>query len=179
MKPDLKFDFSVDEENHKVLVQREFAAPVSEVWAAWTQQELLDQWWAPAPWKTETESMEFKEGGQWTYSMLGPNGERHYSKANYGPIVEKESFSTLDSFCDEKGKVDPDLPRSEWKVEFKDKGETTLVTVEIQHESSKDMKQNLEMGFREGFTMALGNLDKLLEKTNSDSEKGQASTQQE
>ncbi|MDZ7624970.1 MAG: SRPBCC domain-containing protein [Ignavibacteriaceae bacterium] len=60
-------DFIVDKQNNKVKVTREFAAPLSKVWAAWTQSELLDQWWAPKPWKAKTKEMEFKEGGHWLY----------------------------------------------------------------------------------------------------------------
>jgi uncharacterized protein YndB with AHSA1/START domain len=46
-------NFVVDKQNNKVKVTREFAAPLSKVWAAWTQSELLDQWWAPKPWKAK------------------------------------------------------------------------------------------------------------------------------
>ena len=45
----LLMDFSVDKENKRISVKREFAAPLSRVWAAWTESELLDQWWAPKP----------------------------------------------------------------------------------------------------------------------------------
>ena len=40
-------DFVIDKENKQVRVTREFAAPLSKVWAAYTQSELLDRWWAP------------------------------------------------------------------------------------------------------------------------------------
>ena len=63
MKTSLVMNFSVDKENNRVNVVREFSAPVGKVWAAWTQQELLDQWWAPRPWKARTKSMDFREGG--------------------------------------------------------------------------------------------------------------------
>ncbi|MGY3214376.1 SRPBCC family protein [Mucilaginibacter sp. HD30] len=37
--------------NKTLHVVREFKGTVERVWAAWTQAELLDQWWAPRPWK--------------------------------------------------------------------------------------------------------------------------------
>lgn len=43
----LLMDFQVDKASKKIFVKREFTAPVEKVWAAWTQAELLDQWWAP------------------------------------------------------------------------------------------------------------------------------------
>ena len=49
MRTSLLFDFSVDKEDKKIIVKREFHAPLKNVWAAWTEAELLDQWWAPDP----------------------------------------------------------------------------------------------------------------------------------
>lgn len=112
MKSSLLMDFIVDKENNKIKVKREFAAPVDKVWAAWTQSELLDQWWAPKPWKTETKSMDFREGGRWLYSMVGPGGERHWCLADYEKITPRQSFSALDAFCDEEGNINKDFPQA-------------------------------------------------------------------
>jgi uncharacterized protein YndB with AHSA1/START domain len=60
MKSDLFMEFTVDKANSKVSVKREFAAPLQDVWAAWTESELLDQWWAPKPWKAKTKIMDFR-----------------------------------------------------------------------------------------------------------------------
>ena len=49
MNPHLHFDFKVNKENNSIQVEREFAADLDLVWAAWTTAELLDQWWAPKP----------------------------------------------------------------------------------------------------------------------------------
>ena len=105
-------NFVVDKENNKVKVTREFAAPLSKVWTAWTQKELLDQWWAPKPWKTRTKTMEFKAGGFWLYAMVGPEGEEHWCRADYESISPMKSFKGLDAFCDANGKITTDLPAS-------------------------------------------------------------------
>lgn len=42
MKTDLLMNFSVDKENKRVSVKREFDAPLSNVWSAWTEPEILD-----------------------------------------------------------------------------------------------------------------------------------------
>ena len=62
---------SKDAANKKLIVVREFDAPLEEVWKAWTEKDLLDQWWAPKPWKAKTKTMDFREGGIWLYSMVG------------------------------------------------------------------------------------------------------------
>ncbi|HYG14458.1 MAG TPA: SRPBCC domain-containing protein, partial [Bacteroidia bacterium] len=77
MKNNLLMDFNVDKANRKIKVTREFAAPLSQVWEAWTNSQVLDQWWAPKPWKAKTKTMNFTEGGYWLYAMVGPEGEEH------------------------------------------------------------------------------------------------------
>lgn len=164
MKTSLIFDFSVDKENKKINVKREFDAQVDIVWAAWTQPTLLDQWWAPKPWVAKTKSMDFREGGSWLYAMVGPDNETHWSKADYKKIDTQKSFSGLDAFCDENGNINTDLPRSDWNVSFSEEDECTTVDVTIEYEKLADLEKYIEMGFKEGFTLALGNLDELLEQ---------------
>ncbi len=62
---------SKDAANKKLIVVREFDAPLEQVWKAWTDKDILDKWWAPKPWKAKTKSMDFREGGAWLYSMGG------------------------------------------------------------------------------------------------------------
>ena len=54
MTTNLAFDFSIDRENKTIKVKREFAAELPLVWDAYTKSEILDQWWAPKPWKART-----------------------------------------------------------------------------------------------------------------------------
>lgn len=164
MKSNLLMNFSVDKENNRVNVEREFAAPVGKVWAAWTQSELLDQWWAPRPWKARTKSMDFREGGSWLYAMVGPEGEEHWAKVEYKTITPQQSFSANDAFCDEHGTINTEFAQAIWTNTFTEADGTTTVSVAIQYDKYEDIEQMIQMGFKEGFTMALGNLDELLEK---------------
>jgi len=165
MKNNLLMDFTVDKENNTVKVTRQFAAPNDFVWAAWTQPELLDLWWAPKPWKSKTKSMDFKEGGQRLYAMVGPNGEEHWALADYNSISPKTNFKYLDAFCDNSGKLNPDFPRSDWNVDFIEPNGVTTVYVTIKHEKLADLEMIIKMGFKEGFIMALENLDQYIKDT--------------
>ena len=60
--------YTKDQSNKKLKVVREFDAPVENVWRAWTEKELLDQWWAPRPWKAVTTKNGFYRG--WTMALL-------------------------------------------------------------------------------------------------------------
>ncbi|MFC4873190.1 SRPBCC family protein [Negadavirga shengliensis] len=162
MNPNLLFDFSVNKENNTILVKREFAANLDLVWDAWTKPELLDQWWAPKPYKTETRSMDFREGGHWLYAMISPENEKHWCRNDYQKIKPLKSFTGLDAFCDEDGIVNTDMPRTLWANVFSEISDKTLVTITTKYESLADLEKIIELGFKEGFTMALENLDELL-----------------
>ncbi len=154
--------FNKDFESNAVYVMKIYHADVSKVWNYFTQAELLDQWWAPKPWKCETKQQDFKDGGTWLYSMVGPEGERHYAKVTYGGIMEHRSFDGVDSFCDENGNINPDFPEAKWLFGFTGMEEGTKVTVNIHFESEQAMSQLLEMGFEEGFKMGLNQLEEIL-----------------
>lgn len=161
MNHNLFMDFSVDKENSTVIVKREFAASIANVWAAWTEAQLLDQWWAPRPWKAETKSMDFKVGGKRLYAMVGPEGERHWALADFTSITPQTNFQYLDAFCDENGNLNNDFPRSDWNVDFQDAEDKTIVNVKIRHRSLADLEAIIQMGFKEGFTSAMEGLDEI------------------
>jgi uncharacterized protein YndB with AHSA1/START domain len=154
--------FSKDAVNKKLFVVREFDAPVAQVWKAWTESELLDQWWAPKPWKANTKSMDFREGGFWLYYMQGPEGTRHYCRVDYKTISPVKLFISTNSFCDENGNVTTDLPGMHWKNVFTTSGTGTKVEVEITFGTEADLEKIIEMGFKEGFAAGHRNLDELL-----------------
>lgn len=160
----LAFDFSVNRENHTVTVTREFNADLSSVWEAFTDRDILDQWWAPKPWKSKTKSMEFKEGGIRNYAMLGPEGEEHWAMFRYDKIQKPTYFAGLDGFTDAEGVLNPDMPSMQWEFNFRENGDRTTVEMLIKLGDLKQLETILEMGFQEGFTMALGNLDEVLSK---------------
>lgn len=156
-------DFSVDRENKKISVKREFAAPLSKVWAAWTESEILDQWWAPKPWQAQTKYMDFRVGGYWIYAMIGPDGTKQWSRADYTSITHLKSYAGKDAFCDENGKIDSTFPISFWTNNFSETSDATMVSIEIKYDEIADLEKYIEMGFKEGFTAAMENLDELLE----------------
>jgi uncharacterized protein YndB with AHSA1/START domain len=162
MDNNLTMDFSINKENHTITVKREFSAALPLVWKAFTTSEILDQWWAPKPWKAKTKSMDFKEGGQWLYAMEGPKGEEQWSFAKYLTIKNEEEYVATDGFSDADGNVNKEMPQSKWKVNFSSVKENSLVVCKITFNDSAQLESILKMGFKEGFTMGLSNLDTYL-----------------
>lgn len=161
MNSHLLFSFDIDRETNTVHVQREFSAGVDLVWEAWTNPEILDQWWAPKPYQSVTKHMEFKVGGWRFYAMMSPENELvAWCLQDYTTIDPKTRFTYFNAFADEN--ENPDLPGSDWEVTFSENNGTTIVNVTIYNESRERMEEMIKMGFREGFTLGLEQLEELV-----------------
>jgi uncharacterized protein YndB with AHSA1/START domain len=160
MTKNLLFDFTVDKEKKTVLVTREFDAPLSLVWDAFTKAEILDQWVAPKPFTAKTKVMDFKEGGRRFYAMVSPDGQEGWLLQKYITIRPKTHFKMFNSFADKD--ENPQLPGSEWDYTFSEQNGITKVSIVIYNESRERMEKMIEMGFSEGYKASLSNLENLL-----------------
>jgi uncharacterized protein YndB with AHSA1/START domain len=155
----LLLDFTVDKAAKMVYINREFAADLSLVWDAFTKQEILDQWWAPKPWASKTKFMNFEVGGRRFFAMVSPEGQERWSIQKFTSISPKTNFKMSNAFADKD--ENPELPGSEWDLNFSEQNGTTKVRISIYNESLDRLEKIIE-GFKEGFTMTLNNLEKLL-----------------
>ena len=162
MKPDLRYDFLADKENHRLVIEREFAGPRQLVWDCHTKNELLDRWFAPEPLTTKTKHMDFRAGGYWHYAMVEPQGQEYWNRLDYLTVAPIDRYTALDGFSDETGAINPDMPRSNWDVTFSDASGRTLVKTIVAYASAEDLDKVIAMGMKEGLTSTLERLDKLL-----------------
>jgi len=162
-------DFIVDKEAQTVEITREFDAERDLVWAAYTQKELLDQWWAPKPLTSDTVAMDFEVGGRRFYAMVMPDGQRRWAVQKYTSITPKSEFKFFNAFSDENENLQ--LPGSDWTFTFTENGDTTTVRVSIYNESRERMEMIIaDGGFRKGTEAQLQNLQDLLAKLTADAE---------
>ena len=159
-----KMQLTKDVANKRLHIVRNFDAPVKLVWQAFTDPEILDQWWGPHPWRAETRSMNFAEGGFWLYCMVGPNEDRHWSIVFYLKIDPYKSYEERVAFCDENAVINDAMPSMHWHNAFEDNGNETSVKVTITFPSEADLDALIEMRFEEGLATGLGQLEDLLKK---------------
>ena len=157
----MHMDFIVDKETKTVSITKQFAAELSLVWDAYTKPELLDQWWAPKPLTSRTKVMDFRVGGRRFYAMVSPEGdELGWAVQKYTSITPKTNFKFFNAFADEH--ENPELPGSDWDLNFSEKDRMTKVSISIYNESLERLERLIELGFKEGTTMQMNNLDELL-----------------
>jgi uncharacterized protein YndB with AHSA1/START domain len=156
----MNMEFVVDKSRKTVVITAEFAAERDLVWRAYTEPELLDQWWAPKPYSSRTKVMDFREGGRRFYAMVGPEGQERWAVQKYASITPKTNFKFFNAFADEN--ENPKLPGSDWNLSFSEKNGTTTVTTEIYNESLERLERMEAAGFKEGTEAAYDNLKELL-----------------
>jgi len=171
----LLFDFTVDESTNSILITREFDAELSLVWDAFTKQEILDQWWAPKPLISKTKVMNFEVGGRRFYSMVWPEGQEYWGVEKYTLINPKTNIKLLASFTDKDENINAELPTSEWELNFSEQNARpddpvgwgiTKVSIVVKNKTLADIEMIIQMGFKEGFTMTLNELENLLSTLN-------------
>lgn len=159
MSNNLLFDFTVDKTAKTVIINREFNAELELVWDAFTKKELLDQWSAPEPFVAKTKFMNFEVGGKRFYAMISPDGKESWILQKYTSITPKTNFKLYNAFADKD--ENPQQTGSEWNYDFSEQNGLTKVSINIYNESFERMETLLD-GFKQGFTMTLTNLEKLL-----------------
>ena len=155
-------DFIVDKGTKTISINKAFAAGLSLVWDAYTKPELLDLWWAPKPFTSRTKYMDFKVGGRRFYAMVSPDGDERWAVQKYTSITPKTNFKFFNAFAD--ADENPELPGSDWDLNFSEHDGTTTVSISIYNESLGRLERMIEFGFREGTMVQLNHLEELLAK---------------
>lgn len=77
---------------NELYLTRLYDAPVKLVWEAWTDVKQVEKWWGPRGFTLTTKSKDLRPGGQWIYTMHGPDGVDYPNITTY---YEVEKYSRL------------------------------------------------------------------------------------
>lgn len=71
----------------EIVISRVFDAARELVWEAWTNPRHIVNWWGPTGFTTTIESMDFRVGGIWEHTMIGPDGTRYPNQSIFKEIT--------------------------------------------------------------------------------------------
>lgn len=77
-------------ESTEIRITRLYDAPVALVWAAWTEERHVGQWWGPRGFTITTKHKELRAGGTWEYTMHGPDGKDWPNFTRYHEVVPRK-----------------------------------------------------------------------------------------
>ena len=88
-------------------ITRIFDAPRALVWKAWTDPEIVMQWWGPNGFTSPACKIDFRVGGHYLYCMRTPDGWEGWSGGEYSEIIPLEKIASVLFYADQNGKVEP------------------------------------------------------------------------
>lgn len=154
-----KSKFKIDPERD-LFFERVVPLRRSEVYAAWTQPELIVQWFTPAPWKTKSSYIDLRPGGEATTVMVSPEGQEFPNTGCILECVENERFV----FTSALGPGFRPLEGGFFTgvIELEDHPDGTLYRAIGIHGNVENCKKHEQMGFIEGWGKALDQLVALM-----------------
>jgi uncharacterized protein YndB with AHSA1/START domain len=152
---------TTSKEGRDLILTRVINAPREKVFAAWTQPELLKQWFAPAPWTTPNAETDVRPGGASVVVMRGPDGNEFPCHGVYLEVVKNERLVFTDAYT--KAWQPSDKPFMTVVLTFGDQDGKTKYTARVRHWSMDDLEAHEKMGFHQGWAICAEQLAALVE----------------
>lgn len=140
----------------------EFDASVERVWQLWEDPRQLERWWGPPTWPATFDRHDFVPGGQSSYYMTGPDGEKARGWWVTTAIHSPSRLEFDDGFADDNGEPVAEMGVTRAVVTLEQNEGRTRMTTTSSFESTDQLEKMMEMGMEEGMREAMGQIDNLL-----------------
>ncbi|NKL33121.1 polyketide cyclase [Rhizobium leguminosarum bv. viciae] len=148
---------------HELVLVREFDAPREKIYKAWTDPDLLKQWFVPRPWGVAEATLDVRPGGSSVVVMHDPEGNQYPNHGVYLEIVENEKIVFTDAYT--SAWAPSEKPFFTGVILLEDLGNRcTKYTAKALHWRAEDREAHEKMGFHEGWGKAADQLAELLAK---------------
>ncbi|MGE0387652.1 MAG: SRPBCC family protein [Gammaproteobacteria bacterium] len=144
----------------ELVLTRLIDAPREKVFRAWTEPELLKQWFTPRPWTTPVVEIDLRPGGSNYILMRGPDGEEFPNHGVYLEVVRNERLVLTDAYT--RAWEPSAKPFMTVVLTFEDAGGRTRYTARVLHWSVADRQEHEKMGFHDGWGKATDQLEALV-----------------
>jgi uncharacterized protein YndB with AHSA1/START domain len=135
--------------DHELVLTRLIDAPRDKLYRAWTDAELLKQWFAPLPYTTPVAELDVRPGGANRIVMRGPDGNDLPNRGVYLEVVENERLVFTDAYT--KAWEPSPKPFMTVILTFEDEAGKTRYTARVRHWTAADRETHEKMGFHEGW----------------------------
>lgn len=141
-------------------VVRTVAAPVAQVYEAWTKPDLLQQWFAPRGSAVRSADVALRQGGEYRVEMIDSDWNRHVTDGRYEELVPNRSI--VKTLAHDGVGARPGVGAMRVAVRFRDigAGNTELT---LTHENLVDDDHKADM--RRDWAQRLDKLDALLARS--------------
>jgi len=150
-------------EDRDLVLTRFIAAAPETVYRAWSEPELLKQWFAPAPFTTPVAELDVRPGGANLIVMRGPDGTEMPNHGVYLEVVPNRRIVFTDAFRG-AGWEPADKPFMTVVLTFEPAGEGTRYTARVRHWTTADRERHEQMGFHQGWPICADQLAALAQR---------------
>ena len=133
-----------------------------KVYRAWTEPELLKQWFAPKPYTTPIVEVDVRPGGSNYFVMRAPDGTELPNRGVYLEVVPNQRLVSTDAFT--KAWEPSEKPFMTLILTFEDVGGKTRYTARARHWNMEDKTTHEKMGFHVGWNQCADQLTELVAK---------------
>lgn len=149
--------------DRELVLTRIIDAPREKLFRAWTEPELLKQWYAPLPWTTPEAEMDVRPGGASLVVMRGPDGKDIPCPGVYLEVVPDEKLVFTDAYTEAwRPSAHPFMTVI---LTFEDAGGgKTKYTARVLHWTVADREKHEQMGFHQGWGLCTDQLEALVAK---------------
>jgi uncharacterized protein YndB with AHSA1/START domain len=145
-----------------LVLTRIIDAPPEKLFRAWTEPELLKQWFAPLPYNTPVAELDVRPGGAILVVMRGPDGIDMPNRGVYLEVVKNERLVSTDAYT-RAWELSP-KPFMTLILTFERQGTKTKYTARVRHWTVADREAHEKMGFHEGWGICADQLAALVAK---------------
>jgi len=135
--------------DRELVLTRLIDAPREKLFRAWTEPELLKQWFAPAPWTVTRAEIDLRPGGASLIVMRSPEGQEFPNPGVILEVVRNERIVITDAYA--KAWEPSEKPFMTAIITFDDEGGNTRYTARARHWTVADREAHEKMGFHEGW----------------------------
>ncbi|MFI8440751.1 SRPBCC domain-containing protein [Streptomyces rochei] len=151
-----------DLENLALTLVADFSAPVERVWQLWADPRQLERWWGPPSYPATVEQHDLTPGGDVTYFMTGPEGDKYRGWWRVATVDAPTSLEFTDGFADQDGVPNADMPTTATRVTLTERDGGTRMEMLSVFDTRDQMEQLMKMGMEDGLREAAGQMDGLL-----------------
>ena len=148
--------------DRELLLTRVIDAPREKVFRAWTEPELMKQWFTPRPYTTPVVEIDLRPGGANLIVMRSPEGNEIPNRGVYLEVVKNERLVFTDAYS--RAWEPSEKPFMTVTLTFEDVGGKTKYTARVLHWTVADRETHEKMGFHQGWGAATDQLEALVAK---------------
>jgi uncharacterized protein YndB with AHSA1/START domain len=136
-------------EGRDLILTRPIDAPPEKVYRAWTEPELMKQWFAPLPWTIANVEHDVRPGGASLMVMRSPEGAEFPMRGVYLEVVPNQRLVFTDAYTE--AWQPSEKPFMTVEITFGDGGGKTNYMARVRHWSVADREAHEKMGFHTGW----------------------------